>query len=60
MVQNWFLVQVANEMLSHMADDIRYLGQTTFRGSRNYEVPCEVTILFSATTILSAVFQPIK
>jgi hypothetical protein len=41
MVQNWFLVQVANEMLSHMADDIRYLGQTTFRGSRNYEVPCE-------------------
>ena len=41
MVQNWFLVQVANEMLSHMADDIRYLGQNTFRGSRNYEVPCE-------------------
>lgn len=41
MVQNWFLVQVANEMLSHMADDIRYLGQTTFRGSRNYEIPCE-------------------
>lgn len=41
MVQNWFLVQVANEMLSHMADDIRYLEQTTFRGSRNYEVPCE-------------------
>lgn len=41
MVQNWFLVQVANEMLSHMTDDIRYLGQTTFRGSRNYEVPCE-------------------
>ena len=41
MVQNWFLVQVANEMLSHMADDIRDVGQTTFRGSRNYEVPCE-------------------
>ena len=41
MMQNWFLVQVSTDMFYHMADDIRYLGQTTFRGSRSYEEPCE-------------------
>lgn len=41
MAQNWLLVQVSNDMLSHMADDIKYIGQTTFRGSCSYEVPCE-------------------
>ena len=41
MTQNWFLIQVSNDILSHMADDIKYIGQTTFRGSCSYEIPCE-------------------
>lgn len=65
MVQNWFLVQVANEMLSHMADDIRYLGQTTFRGSRNYEVPCEDDFLvvysgFNSGSLLEHLQKPVS
>ena len=34
------------------------ISQVTLQGSGDYKI--NVTILFSATTILSAVFQPIK
>lgn len=35
------LVQVSNDTFSHMADDLKYIGQTTFRGSCSYEIPDE-------------------
>lgn len=38
MRQSWFLVQVSEDKFSQMADDLKYIGQTTFRGSCNYEV----------------------
>lgn len=41
MRQSWFLVQVSEDKFSQMADDLKYIGQTTFRGSCNYEVPNE-------------------
>lgn len=41
MRQSWILVQVSEDKFSQMADDLKYIGQTTFRGSCNYEVPNE-------------------
>ena len=41
MSQSWILVQVSEDTFSHMADDLKYIGYTTFRGSCSYEVPNE-------------------
>ena len=41
MRQSWILVQVSEDTFSHMADDLKYIGHTTFRGSCSYEVPNE-------------------
>lgn len=41
MKENLIIVQVSNDIFSHMADDLKYNGYTTFRGSCSYEVPDE-------------------
>lgn len=41
METSWILVQVSEDTFSHMADDLKYIGQTSFRGSTAYDVPDE-------------------
>lgn len=49
METQWILVQVSEDTFSHMADDLKYLGQSCFRGSMNYAIPeeCSNIVIYS-------------
>ena len=53
MSQSWILVQVSEDTFSHMADDLKYIGYTSFRGSCSYEVPNEEDFFIAIVLIYS-------
>ena len=57
MSQSWILVQVSEDTFSHMADDLKYIGYTTFRGSCSYEVPNEEDFLLCIQVLIVAIYS---
>lgn len=59
MENQWILIQVSEDTFSHMADDLKYIGQTSFRGSTSYAIPEEFSNLIIYSSFNNNTLFPI-